>query len=1430
MNGGDISRSTFVATRHYTGVRMQQGRVQLDADWNELVDIERHLEQTEALDVIGPTGVPKATAGFELSLAPDGTDLLLSPGRAWVGGTLCELEADTTVVTTVAGSALTVAAIVLDGAELAPHDWVDLRGDASAVTLRVIAVEAAQSVVTVDGTPDTNALGEHLKLSRRRSYATQPDLPQAPFVTQADANTPPTPTLPAGMYLAYLDVWQRAVTALEEPDLREVALGGPDTTTRSQTVWQLKLLTLEGAPAGLTCGSDLSQWTPTLAEPSGRMAARAELDQTTQNLCTPTAAGGFAGLENQLYRVQVHDVTDDGRPIVLWSRDNGSVVTAWLGNGAGAGELTVADIGKDSVLGFGASQWVELTDDVHELSGAPGTLVNLLDAKGTTLTFATSGPDAPTGSTTFTDFHGTPKARRWDSPGAVTVDFDTWIALEDGVEVLFPSGGTYRRGDYWLVPARTVTGGVSWARDSAGNPLARRPDGVAHAWGRVALVSVPDNAPATVIDCRDLFPSLTTLAASDVAYTGTACVIPGADTVQEALDQLCKEHDLRRHHRLLHGWGIVNGLQVHCAAPSQVIVQPGTAIDAEGNDLDVTASTPVDLLDLAAAVPDAVDGDGNGDVCLLLTSDPELQIGFAVEKYDKTQDEPPALLQGTLWSDFYRDNIQSLHDFIHEKLTPGPDDGVTSPARQLLSALTNVAAQAVNQTSGQNLFISPSEDKLLQQFYVDLRQRLQSDTFCAMFANARTPAAYPTTWSGMDVIFGAGSHARLRVRPGAAEAYTVGPGTNPLQPTTVINRYDLTSGTMTARIDPVAGKELAAGEKPVSGYGPVTDVAFSPDGRQIYVAVPASNEDNTFFRVGDIRPNGIDWRPSVTICGVKFVTLATAAAIPGAVYAIGLKKVTVNNKVQWQGAGLYQINPDSVDPTMSPMPFPASFNPVGHLSVLPDGRAVATSAAPGQPVTSYSSVFQFTLPNPPPEGWQIALPVSGNDDVALIDVGGAALIYTVVSQNGRSFVGNEFGNGAAVTGAPVQLQTGTGAVRLLPVGDHVVATSSDDYLLRMIDPRGGQLVPEFKLPLQVGPIAIAASDSTKRVYVLNYVSNTLWEGNDELFVPTTTFPFDDLTAYRKAMVEAFADLLYGFLQYLKDGLFDHFLVNAPEVTGNEKLYLAAVSIRSNQVYRVCNFTRRRYVKSFPLIGYWLSVVPFMPMLKQRFAEVACTVLPDLLKPYNVQTGATGSDRLSVEMLMQAVAWAQSTDVPGRVREVRNKSNVASGAAGLALRTLRPAPRPIGGRALVATDLVGKQSDAAAQIATSKGLTVETRAFDPSQGAGSVKDIAGVFRSAQPGDQVTLFTDDTGQVRYYEVVKPAPTIDIGPNTPADVITLQGQLTQAQTQLNQTLIQLTTLQTQQTQRDAELAELRSQLGTLSNAHDQLRNQIGNLNPPQ
>ena len=64
---GDFSRQTFKRTKHYSGVLMQQGRVQLDADWNEQQAIARHRVGTESADVVGPAGAPRTSPGFQIT-------------------------------------------------------------------------------------------------------------------------------------------------------------------------------------------------------------------------------------------------------------------------------------------------------------------------------------------------------------------------------------------------------------------------------------------------------------------------------------------------------------------------------------------------------------------------------------------------------------------------------------------------------------------------------------------------------------------------------------------------------------------------------------------------------------------------------------------------------------------------------------------------------------------------------------------------------------------------------------------------------------------------------------------------------------------------------------------------------------------------------------------------------------------------------------------------------------------------------------------------------------------------------------------------------------------------------------------------------------------------------------------------------------------
>ena len=64
---GDFSRLTFDPRKHYRSVRMQQGRVQLDADWNEQIDILNYFFETQLKDILGSSGASQATAGFKIT-------------------------------------------------------------------------------------------------------------------------------------------------------------------------------------------------------------------------------------------------------------------------------------------------------------------------------------------------------------------------------------------------------------------------------------------------------------------------------------------------------------------------------------------------------------------------------------------------------------------------------------------------------------------------------------------------------------------------------------------------------------------------------------------------------------------------------------------------------------------------------------------------------------------------------------------------------------------------------------------------------------------------------------------------------------------------------------------------------------------------------------------------------------------------------------------------------------------------------------------------------------------------------------------------------------------------------------------------------------------------------------------------------------------
>jgi hypothetical protein len=164
-------------------------------------------------------------------------------------------------------------------------------------------------------------------------------------------------------YLFYLDVWQRHITPLDDPQIQEVALGGADTATRTKIIWQVKAKLIDGTNP--TCSSTLPDWESS----TGQLKARTTPPEpSTDPLCKLPPNMGYRRLENQLYRVEIHkggELPTD-QVTFKWSRENGSVVTAI--EKIDGQTLTVADLGKDEVLGFASNQWVEVIDTIPNKS------------------------------------------------------------------------------------------------------------------------------------------------------------------------------------------------------------------------------------------------------------------------------------------------------------------------------------------------------------------------------------------------------------------------------------------------------------------------------------------------------------------------------------------------------------------------------------------------------------------------------------------------------------------------------------------------------------------------------------------------------------------------------------------------------------------------------------------------------------------------------------------------------------------------------------------------------------------------------------------------------------------------------------------------------------------------------------------------------
>jgi len=526
---GDFARVTFDPTRHYSQVFQQQGRVLLEADWNEQGRIQLHLLRTLIRDLLGPCWA--AGTGFALTRSttdPNGTvkplplaEWQLAPGHFYVDGILCENEVLVTLATQPYRPTPDYGVgTTTNGFENPPASYA-LYLDAWERHLSAVESPAIGDVALngVDTCSRAQVVWQ-LRMLGQAQAAQQLDGITAALNVRLQAST--DATAQAAIKQQLVDV----STLRDGIDGNGNANGDPCAMVRqllgARSTWALPRLSAQLGPV-----------------------------ESDSDPCVIAADASYRGCENQLYRVEIHQggpagiAGAAGGASFKWSRENGSVIFPISGpvvattaaDGSAQLAVVLARLGRDARLGLAVGDWVELIDDDYTLAQRAFPLLQVLalDVADCSLTLA-----VPKGITSYqpsSDPRKHPLLRRWDQSaglgvqGVVGVIEGTPITLEDNIQVTFDAGGVYATGDYWLIPARVAGNGVlDWpsvlAADGTSAPATLPPRGLHH----YAALGVTD-AGGNYESCCCRLDSLCTLLRAGAIGTGKQASVVDAKAV-----------------------------------------------------------------------------------------------------------------------------------------------------------------------------------------------------------------------------------------------------------------------------------------------------------------------------------------------------------------------------------------------------------------------------------------------------------------------------------------------------------------------------------------------------------------------------------------------------------------------------------------------------------------------------------------------------------------------------------------------------------------------------------------------------------------------------------------------------------------------------------------------------------------------------------
>lgn len=494
MSTIDLSRQATDPRKHYAGVRMQQGRVLTDDDFNEAATIDAEELRRTRLHAIGAYGSPDG--GFvptDFGVVGGKLDFKLATGTLYLGGLRVEMAHPEHL--------------------LQQKDWLNF--DTSGAALQ----------------------------------------PPAEGEGRTD--------------LVWIEVWQQPVTAIEDRELFDVALGGPDTSTRMRTMRRVHVAHgVDGNECAEVWGEFAATFKQGTLSPQMELVTPARLKVTFTapkyegDLCSPPKSGGYLGAENQAIRVQMV-----GASHYTWGFDNAAPLyrVKLSSKGGALVKLTLLNQPRDAVHWPLKGQVVELLpwsaalpngERVAEVAGHLCKVSVSYNPDDHTLEIDT--PVLSTFGTNWkkrsdTDDFFDPKKqddeffylRVWnrgdDLASLAAIPIAQGELGHTGLKVEF-IGTPLRAADYWVIAARPASPDAvtPWRlTESKGAP----PHGVRRWRAPLALVRWSTKGGTTigklVHDCRPPFLPLTRLRGCCSVTVGDGTHSFGMyDSIQKAVDAL----------------------------------------------------------------------------------------------------------------------------------------------------------------------------------------------------------------------------------------------------------------------------------------------------------------------------------------------------------------------------------------------------------------------------------------------------------------------------------------------------------------------------------------------------------------------------------------------------------------------------------------------------------------------------------------------------------------------------------------------------------------------------------------------------------------------------------------------------------------------------------------------------------------------------